>query len=102
MSDVMAGQLDLLSLLEEAKLAAPAPTLYGSPVRGLAAARHAEFERWRDEHGGFGSLGRSHAWTVWITCPDSPTARCQPTVLSADLRCDCDNPPRPAALQLRR
>jgi hypothetical protein len=89
-SDIMAGQLDLLSLLEEAKLAAPSPTLYGSPVRGLAA-RHAEFQRWRDEHGGFGSLGRSHAWTVWITCPDSPTERCQPTVLSADLRCDCDN-----------
>jgi hypothetical protein len=87
---VMTGQTDLFALLEETKLVTPAPSLYGSPARGLAA-RSREYQAWRAEHGGFGALGRSHAWTVWITCPDTPTGRCQPTVLSADLRCGCDN-----------
>lgn len=89
MTAMLDGQLDLFAAIEEAKLDAPAPTLYGSSARGLAA-RAAEFAAWRDTHGSFGSLGRSHAWTVCITCPDTPTTRCQPTVLSADLRCDCD------------
>lgn len=89
MPEVLPGQLDLFAAIEEAKLGAPAPTLYGSSARGLAA-RAAEFAAWRDAHGSFGSVGRSHAWTVCITCPDTPTERCQPTVLSADLRCDCD------------
>jgi Family of unknown function (DUF6349) len=82
-------QLDLFTAIEEAKLEAPAPTLYGSPARGLAA-RAAEMTAWRNEYGGFGCLPRSHAWTVHISCPDTATERCQPTVLSADLRCDCD------------
>lgn len=89
MTATSTGQLDLLAVLEQAKVDAPAPTLYGSPARGLAA-RAAEFAAWRDAHGSFDSLGRSHAWTVHITCPDTATPRCQPTVLSADLRCDCD------------
>jgi hypothetical protein len=83
MPTALAGQLDLLALVEDAKLSAPAPTLYGSAARGLAA-RAAEFTAWRDAHGSFGSFGRH------ITRPDTPTGRCQPTVLSADLRCDCD------------
>jgi hypothetical protein len=87
---INAGQTDLFTLIEETKLATPAPTLYGSPARGLPA-RRTEYQRWRAQHGGFGSLGRSHAWTVSISCPDSPAPRCQPTVLAADLRCDCDN-----------
>jgi len=82
-------QLDLFTAIDEAKLEAPAPSLYGSAARGLAA-RAAEMQAWRSEHGNFGCLPRSHAWTVHITCPDTPTDRCQPTVLSADLRCDCD------------
>lgn len=89
MTDVLPGQLDLLAAIEDAKLDDPAPTLYGSLARGLAA-RAAEFAAWRDTYGSFASIGRSHAWTVCITCPDTPTERCQPTVLSADLRCDCD------------
>lgn len=89
MSDVLPGQLDLLAAIEDAELEAPAPTLYGSPTRGLAA-RAAEYDAWRAEHGSFGASARSHAWTVWITCPETCTDRCQPTVLSADLRCDCD------------
>ena len=83
------GQLDLFAAIEDAKIDAPAPTIYGSPTRGLAG-RAAEFEAWREAHGSFGSIGRSHAWTVNITCPEAATQRCQPTVLSADLRCDCD------------
>lgn len=82
-------QLDLLAAIEEAKLEAPAPTLYDSPSHGLAA-RAADYDGWRAAHGNFGASRRSHAWTVWITCPQTPTERCQPTVLSADLRCDCD------------
>ena len=53
MTDVLAGQLDLLAAIEEVKLEAPAPTLYGSPARGLAA-RAAEYDAWRAEHGSFG------------------------------------------------
>lgn len=82
------GQLDLFALLETAKLDGPAPTLFGSPARGLDA-RNTEMARWRDAHSNFASSRRSHAWTVNITCPDTATDRCQPTVLSADLRCDC-------------
>ena len=89
MTDVLPVQLDLFAAIEEAKVDAPAPTLYGSPARGLAA-RTAEFHAWRAAHGSFGSVGRSHAWTVQLTCPETATVRCQPTVLSADLRCDCD------------
>ena len=89
MTEVLPGQLDLFAAIEEAKLGGPAPTLYGSPTRGLTA-RADEFAGWRAAHGSFGSTGRSHAWTVCLTCPDTPTERCQPTVLSADLRCDCD------------
>jgi len=40
-------------------------------------------------YGNANSNRNSHAWRVNITCPDTPTDRCQPTVLSADLRCDC-------------
>jgi hypothetical protein len=82
-------QLDLFAVIEAAKLDAPTMSIYGSPARGLAA-RAAEAAAWREQHGRFGYLGRSHAWTVQIMCPESPTERCQPTVLSADLRCDCD------------
>jgi hypothetical protein len=89
MADILTGQLDLLDAIDAAKLKAPAPTLYGSPARGLAA-RAAEYDAWRAEHGTFGASTRSHGWTVWITCPDTPHGRCQPTVVSADLRCDCD------------
>ena len=88
MNEMLPGQLDLLAVIEEAKLEAPMRTLYGSPARGLAA-RAAEFAAWRAAHGSLGSYGRSHAWTVCLTCPDTPTDRCQPTVLFADLRCNC-------------
>ena len=89
MTEILPGRLDLFAAIEDAKLDAPAPTLYGSPARGLPV-RAAEFAAWRQAHGSFGSSRRSHAWTVCLTCPDTPTQRCQPTVLSADLRCDCD------------
>jgi Family of unknown function (DUF6349) len=88
MGEVLPGQPNL-HLIEQAKQAAPAPTLYDSPARGLAV-RAGEFQAWRAEHGGFDSLSRSHAWTVWSSCPHTPTGRCQPTVLAADLRCACD------------
>jgi hypothetical protein len=82
-------QLDLFAAIEDAKLEAPTLSIYGSPARGLVA-RAAEAAAWREEYGRFGYLARSHAWTVHITRPESPTERCQPTVLSADLRCHCD------------
>lgn len=89
MSKVLPGQLDLLAAIEQANRDAPAPTLYGSPTRGMSA-RAAEYQTWLAEHGSFGASGRSHAWTVQISCPDTATDRCQPSVLSADLRCNCD------------
>lgn len=89
MNGALPGQLDLLAVIEQTKTEAAAPSLYGSPARGLPA-RAAEFAAWCEAHGSFGSFGRSHAWTVTLTCPDTSTERCQPTVLGADLRCDCD------------
>lgn len=80
-----AGQGSLLDVLAEEQLQQPAPCLFNSAIRGIAA-REAEFEAWTAEHGNFGSMMRSHAWTMWITCPYEPTGRCQPTVLSADTR----------------
>ncbi|GIF74154.1 MULTISPECIES: DUF6349 family protein [Asanoa] len=93
MTKVLPGQLSLFDDLdaEVAPLPGPqtaAPSLYDSPSRGLVA-RTAEVEAWRARYGNWSSIRRSHAWEVHITCPDTPTARCQPTVLSADLRCDC-------------
>lgn len=83
---VAPGQLDLLTAIDAGKREAPAPSLFGSPARGLPA-REAEIARWREEHGAFGSLPRSHAWTAWLNRDNQPTARCQPIVLHADLRC---------------
>lgn len=91
MSKLAPGQLDLFTVIEQAKRDAPAPTLYGSPTRGVAA-RTAEFTTWCQTYGSFGSYIRSHAWTLGLTCPGSPTDRCQPTVLNADLRSTCDCP----------
>jgi len=82
----VAGQIDLFEVLEETKLDAPAPGLFASPARGLAA-RHSEYELWCAEYGSCGSWLRSRAWTAAFA-PDTATARCQPTVLTADLRCD--------------
>ncbi|HKT03735.1 MAG TPA: DUF6349 family protein [Rugosimonospora sp.] len=93
MTKVLPGQLALFADpdTETVEVSGPqptAPSLYGSPARGLAA-RTAEMRAWRARHGNPNSIRRSHAWEVHITCPDTPTERCQPTVLSADLRCDC-------------
>jgi Family of unknown function (DUF6349) len=66
----------------------PSPCLYDSPARGLAA-RLAEFEAWKAQYGSFGSLRRAHAWCQpWRTDTASPPGRCQPAVLSVDLRTD--------------
>jgi hypothetical protein len=98
---VMTGQTDLFALLEETKLVTPAPSLYGSPARGLAA-RSREYQAWRAEHGGFGALGRSHAWTVWINLPRHPdrTLPAHRPVRRPSLW--LRQPARPAALQMRR
>jgi hypothetical protein len=92
MTKVLPGQLDLLALLADAEASAEpeggATCLYGSTARGLPA-RTAEVEAWRARYGNLNPNRRSHAWRVHITCPDQPTGRCQPTVLTADLRCDC-------------
>lgn len=85
---VIPEQLDLLAELEQQAALLPAPTLYSSTVRGLAG-RAAEYSAWRDAFGTLGSSRRSHAWTVEVACPGEATEQCQPTVLSADLRCDC-------------
>jgi hypothetical protein len=93
----IAEQMDLLELLEEQKLAAPASSLYASSARGVRA-RAEEFEAWQSEHGSFGCYGRSHAWHLELRLShheDVLTDRCQPTVLQADLRCQDNAHSRP-------
>jgi len=80
-----AEPLNLLVVLEEIKREQPAPCIHHSPARGLFA-RAAEFEAWQEQHGGFGSYSRSHAWHPAIIAPTDPAGRCQPTLLSADIR----------------
>jgi len=65
-----------------------APGLSDSPARGYRA-RQDGFEARIAEYGSFGFPARSRGWHVAITSPvaDAPTDRCQPTLLSADLRC---------------
>jgi Family of unknown function (DUF6349) len=82
-----AGQGDMLAMLQQE---ATPRCLYHSPARG-PDARAEEFQAWQAEFGRAGSAFRAHAWTVNITCPDSPTDRCQPTVLSVDLRVPWDS-----------
>jgi hypothetical protein len=77
---------DLLDLIEEARLEAPAPCLFGSQARGLPA-RAAEYAAWKAVHGAFGSQPRSHAWAHAITHPKGQTGACRPSLMSADLRC---------------
>jgi len=91
-------QLDLVADADAAAKAAtealarqradPAPGLSDSPARGYRARQDA-FEAWIAEYGSFGSPARSRGWHVASTSPvaDTPTDRCQPTLLSADLRC---------------
>jgi hypothetical protein len=81
-------QLSFEDLIAEEKLEAPALCLFGSPARGLAA-RVAEFDQWVAEHGNFGSVPRSHGWHAHsYDGTGDPSGRCQPAVMSADLRCD--------------
>jgi hypothetical protein len=99
------GQLDLLAPPEPARPAGLPLCLFDSPARGLAA-REAEFDAWREQHGSFGSLVRSHAWTLRVGgVPGEPTSRCQAAVLSCDVRDASDDPgcacPRPGALLYR-
>ena len=96
MSREIAGQLDIFAELDLIAAAerrqheqdSGVPTLFASPSRGLRA-RQVEYERWTATWGRCASIGVSHAWTIAPCCPDTPTRQCQPTVLSADLRCDC-------------
>lgn len=57
------------------------------------ANRLAAFEAWKDTHGAFGCIPYSHGWHVQLALryPRTPTDRCRPTILVADLRCQCDN-----------
>jgi Family of unknown function (DUF6349) len=75
------GQIDLAA---EVQLDRTPVCLYRSDARGLAA-RIAEFEKWKAEYGSWGSLLRSHAWTVTYTSSSEPSERCQPTLLAAHL-----------------
>ncbi len=91
-------QLDLLADADAAakavaealaqRRADQAPGRYDSPARRYRA-RQDGFEAWIAEYGSFGFPARSRGWHVAITSPvaDAPTDRCQPTLLSADLRC---------------
>ncbi|OZC83443.1 hypothetical protein CH282_15955 [Rhodococcus sp. 06-418-1B] len=65
------------------------PVLFASTVRGIEA-RTAEFDAWTKRWGHFRSICDSHAWVVQATAPSERTETCQPTVLTADLRCTCD------------
>lgn len=90
-------QLDLFAELEtaaaeaqaKALAEAPVPNLYGSPTRGLAA-RMAEFDAWRDAYGDFGCIPISHAWHEGFSHSTTPTDRCAPSLLQAELRCLCN------------
>jgi Family of unknown function (DUF6349) len=85
-------QLDIFGVLEAVAQDRPPLCLYDSPARGLRA-RGAEFAAWQEEHGRFGSALRAHAWRpVSFGDADAPTARCQASVLSADLRPDASYP----------
>ena len=78
---------------------APPPCPYDSAARGLAA-RLAEWNASLADHGS-GPAAR-HAWRVNLTCPDTPTEQCQPTILTADLRRrNAKDPRRPAATTAR-
>lgn len=68
----------------------PAPCIFNSPARGLAA-RLAEWNAWTAEHGR--PYHRSHGWHVYITCPDTLTERCQPTVIECEFNRIGDDPP---------
>ena len=75
------------------------PCLYGSPARGLAG-RIGEFDLWKEAYGNFGSLSRSHAWTshstgLWQGVEGFQLDRCEPTILSCDLRRFRDTDPIP-------
>lgn len=67
---------------DQAAKAATAPSLFHSAARGLPA-RHAEFQAWRQEYGGFDSLARSHGWTPVIPPPQQRPDRCQPWIMAA-------------------
>lgn len=91
-----AGQIDIFDMIAE--IAADEhtrheqihgiPILFASTTRGIEA-REAEFDTWKQQWGHFGSICASHAWTPEPTAPNQRTDTCQPTVLSADLRCTC-------------
>ncbi len=95
------GQLSLDDMMEQARLEAPAPCIYRSAARGLAA-RSAEFAAWEAGHGAFGSYSRSHAWHAMVSSAlDGFLDRCETAILMADLRpprdkpvpaCGCDGP----------
>jgi hypothetical protein len=59
------------------------PCLYRSPARGLAA-RQAEQNTSRARQGS--GPAPLHAWRLHPSRPDTPTQRCQTTILTADLR----------------
>lgn len=60
------------------------PCIYETGARGLAA-RLADFDLWKELYGGFGSIARSHGWHHH-GFGDLAMDRCEPMVLSADLR----------------
>lgn len=86
-------QLDIFDLLPD-KSDLPATSLFVSPSRGIRA-RWADYDKWCDGHGNFGSIPRSHAWLPEITLYASSSevgqlpARCTPYLLGADLRGIC-------------
>jgi hypothetical protein len=96
MSDI-AGQLDIFDALADLEADEKdrherlygIPILFASTARGIDA-RTAEFDAWKKRWGHFRSLCDSHAWVVETTAPSERTDTCQPTVLTADLRCTCD------------
>jgi Family of unknown function (DUF6349) len=85
-------QLDIFGVLEDVAQDRPPLCLYRSQTRGLHA-RGAEFAAWQEEHGRFASVLRAHAWHPGaFGDADSPTSRCQASVLSVDLRPDASYP----------
>lgn len=96
-ADSPGGKCDPCALRESAVCC-----IHNSGARGLAA-RITEWDSWIAGHGNFGASSRSHAWQPGLSVHTEPTARCQPTVIHADLRRwrDDDQKPWPCGCPVR-
>ncbi len=83
------GQLDLLALLSTREEEHPTPPrLTTSTARGYCA-REAVYVEWCQRYGSVDCARVSHGWHATLCEAAGASARCQATVLNADLGCNC-------------